>query len=122
MTEDAKNRALPMRTRVAWSGVRLAWRRERSFRTQAWIALALLVVLAVVRPPLVWWAVAGLTVALVLAAELINSAIEALIDHLHPETHPGIKRVKDVAAGSVLVASLGALWVGGLMLLSLLWA
>ncbi len=89
-------------------------------RTQAWAALALLAALTVLRPAPVWWAVAGLAAALVLAAELVNSALEALIDHLHPETHPGIKRVKDIAAGSVLVASLGALWVGGLMLVSLL--
>ncbi len=119
MTYDAKNRPLPVRLRYAWSGIRLAWRRERSFRVQAWIVLALLAVLIGLAPAPVWWALAGLAATLVLAAELANSAFEALTDHLHPEMHPEIKRVKDIAAGSVLVAGLGALWVGGLMLLSL---
>ncbi len=119
MTYDAKNRSLPVRVGYAWSGIRMAWRRERSFRAQAWTVLALLAVLVGFAPAPAWWALAGLAAALVLAAELVNSAFEVLTDHLHPETHPEIKRVKDIAAGSVLVAGLGALWVGGLMLLSL---
>ncbi len=120
MTQDAKNRNLPTRVRFAWSGVRLAWRRERSIRAQVWIALALGGVLVALRPAPEWWAIVGLAVALVLSAELMNSSLEALIDHLHPQTHPGIRRAKDIAAGSVLVAGVAALWVGGLMLLSLL--
>ncbi len=120
MTQNAKNRNLPTRVRFAWSGVRLAWRRERSIRAQVSIALALGAVLVVLRPAPEWWAIVGLAVALVLSAELMNSSLEALIDHLHPQTHPGIRRAKDIAAGSVLVAGVAALWVGGLMLLSLL--
>ncbi len=118
MTQDAKNRNLPSRVRVAWSGVRLAWRRERSVRTQVWIALALGAALTALRPAPEWWAISGLAVALVLSAELMNSSLEALIDHLHPQTHPGIRRAKDIAAGSVLVAGVAALGVGGLLLLS----
>ncbi len=120
MTQNAKNRNLPTRVRFAWSGVRLAWRRERSIRAQVSIALALGAVLVALRPAPEWWAIVGLAVALVLSAELMNSSLEALIDHLHPQTHPGIRRAKDIAAGSVLVAGVAALWVGGLMLLSLL--
>ena len=120
MTQDAKNRNLPTRVRFAWSGVRLAWRRERSIRAQVSIALALGAVLVALRPAPEWWASVGLAVAVVLSAELMNSSLEALIDHLHPQTHPGIRRAKDIAAGSVLVAGVAALWVGGLMLLSLL--
>jgi diacylglycerol kinase (ATP) len=47
----------------------------------------------------------------VLAAELLNTAVEHLADHLHPELHPHIKAVKDCAAAAVLIASLGALAV-----------
>lgn len=82
------------------------------------MAIAALLGLAVVRPALLWWALVGAMVALVLAAELFNTALEHLVDHLHPEPHPRIKVVKDCAAAAVLVLSLGALWVGILMLLS----
>jgi diacylglycerol kinase (ATP) len=46
-----------------------------------------------------------------MAAELLNTAIEELADHLHPELHPRIRLVKDCAAAGVLVAVLGALGV-----------
>ena len=62
-------------------------------------------------PAPLWWAIAALTVAFVLAAELFNTAVEGLADHLHPEQHPAIKTVKDCAAGAVLVASIAALGV-----------
>ena len=61
--------------------------------------------------PLAWWAVMALTIALVVTAELLNTAIEALCDHLHPQQHEAIKLTKDVAAGAVLIASLAALVV-----------
>lgn len=51
-------------------------------------------------------------VTLVLFAELINTAVEVVVDLVSPEFHPLARRAKDVAAGSVLVASLGALVMG----------
>ena len=59
-------------------------------------------------------------IVLVLAAELFNTALEQLCDHLHPEKHANIKVVKDVAAGAVLILSIGALWVALLMILSVM--
>ncbi len=62
-------------------------------------------------PGATWWAIVALTVAFVLAAEIVNTAVEGLADHLHPEQHPAIKVVKDCAAGAVLVATVAALGV-----------
>jgi undecaprenol kinase len=47
----------------------------------------------------------------VLGAELFNTAIEHLADHLHPDLHPEIRIVKDCAAAAVLCAALGAVGV-----------
>lgn len=47
----------------------------------------------------------------VLAAEMFNTALEHLVDHLHPEIHPRIGVVKDCAAAGVLIASMGAVAV-----------
>lgn len=44
-------------------------------------------------------------------AELFNSALETLTDHLHPEHHHEIGAAKDIAAGAVLVAALAAVFV-----------
>lgn len=51
-------------------------------------------------------------VTLVLFAELMNTAVEVVVDLVSPEYHPLAKRAKDIAAGAVLVASLGAAVMG----------
>lgn len=58
-----------------------------------------------------------LAAVLVLVMELVNTAVERVMDILKPRVHPYARVVKDVTAGGVFVASLGALSVGLLILL-----
>jgi len=58
------------------------------------------------------WLFIIIAITLVMAAEMMNSAMEKLCDVLHPEQHPTIKFVKDVAAGAVLLAAFAALAIG----------
>jgi len=58
------------------------------------------------------WCWIALAIGLVLTAEGINTAIEALADTLHPEHHPGIGLTKDAAAGAVLFAAITAIAIG----------
>ncbi|MGY4396201.1 undecaprenol kinase [Sphingomonas sp. UYAg733] len=111
-----KNRSLGERIGFAMDGWRAAWRRERSFRTQAMVALLAFIALVILRPAPIWWAIVALTCALVLALELINSALEAVIDLLHPGLHPEIKAAKDMLAGAVLAISVAALIVGSALI------
>lgn len=57
------------------------------------------------------WAVVILTIALVIAAELINSAIESLCDRVTTQHDLIIKRVKDISAAAVLALSVAAVAV-----------
>ena len=107
-----KNRPFRERIGFALAGWREAFARESSFRTQLGMAGLALAALLVLRPAPVWWGLVGLTSALVLALELVNSAVEAVIDLLHPGIHPSIKLAKDMLAGAVLVMSCAALVVG----------
>jgi len=61
------------------------------------------------------WLWVSVAIALVWGAEAFNTALEDLADALHPEQHPGIGRAKDVAAGAVLIATLGAAVIGVLI-------
>jgi len=106
-----KNRSFPARLAFAWRGLWHALRSEASLRLQATCLAAVVVALAVLRPRAVWWALVLLACAAVLAAELLNSAIEQLADELHPHDSPGVRRAKDCAAAGVLIAALGALGV-----------
>lgn len=104
----------------ARAGIVTAFRRERSMRTHGAAVIAVGIFLSLTGAPALWWALVGLAVGLVLVAEMANTAIETLADHLHPGQHPEIGVVKDVAAGAVLVASLVAVLVGLAYLATLL--
>jgi undecaprenol kinase len=112
-----KNGSVMARVGYALSGVRTVWRREKSFRMHCGFGLLAVAVAALLQVSLVWWAILGLCIALVLAVEMVNAALEYLIDRLHPEIHDEIKHAKDAAAGAVLLANIGLASVGGLMIL-----
>ncbi len=61
------------------------------------------------------WVAVALSVGTVWGAELLNTAVEAVVDLVSPEYHPLAGRAKDVAAGAVLVVALAALAVGVLV-------
>lgn len=63
------------------------------------------------KPMPIWWALVSLTIGGVLGAEMFNTALESLMDHLHPEQHAAIKFSKDCAAGAVLIFSLASIGV-----------
>lgn len=106
-----KNQPFHKRLAFALQGITAALRMESSFRLQCLAALIVVAVLACVRPPMIWWALLLLNCGMVLAAELFNTALEHLIDHVHPALHPSIKIAKDCAAGAVLLLSVSAVAV-----------
>lgn len=58
------------------------------------------------------WVAVVLMIALVLMAEAFNTALEFLTDLASPDYHPLAGKAKDVAAGAVLIAAIGAVIVG----------
>ncbi len=56
-----------------------------------------------------------LTVANILAAEMINTAIESVVDLISPDYHPLAKFAKDMAAGAVLLLAIAAVVIGILL-------
>ena len=115
-----KNRPFHERLGFAIAGIVTTLRKEQSFRLQILAAIAVVVVLVWLRPAPLWWALFALSIAAVLAAELLNTAVEHLADHLHPDLHPRIKDLKDCGAAAVLIASVGALCVAVAFLIDLL--
>lgn len=98
-----KNSGILSRARFSLAGLHYAWTNERSFRTQAILSPVVLAIMAWDRPPLLAWLVVLLALATASAMELINAAIEALADRLHPESHPQIGVVKDMASAAAFV-------------------
>jgi diacylglycerol kinase (ATP) len=54
------------------------------------------------------WIAIILCMAMVIAAEIFNTAIEKIMDHLNPAQHPAVKTIKDLAAAAVLITALAA--------------
>jgi len=104
-----KNQNFIKRMGFALSGISEALKSESSFRTQILFAIAAIGYFAWLDVTAVWWALLVVIMALILSAELFNTAIELLIDHLHPELHPAVKNIKDLSAASVLILSVAAI-------------
>lgn len=105
-------------TGFAWAGIAHAYRTQANFRIEVACGVLACAAALLLRAPL---APVALACALVLALELVNTALEALTDLASPEVHPLAKVAKDAAAGAVLVASFGALLVAAAVLLPPLW-
>ena len=98
--------------RYSMDGLRAAYTGEDAFRQEVLLAAALI-------PLALWLPVSGLgkalmiaSVLLVLAVELINSAIEAVVDRVSLDRHTLSKRAKDLGSAAVLLAlvNVGAVW------------
>lgn len=63
------------------------------------------------------WYIVLLLIALMFALEMINTAIERVVDLASPEIHPLAKQAKDIAAGAVLVFALFSAIIGLLIFL-----
>jgi undecaprenol kinase len=111
MIKPTKNLSFPRRVAFAVAGFAHALRAERSLRAQLGALVGAVAVLGYLQPPAVWWALVSVCAAGVIGAELFNTAIERLADHLHPDLHPQIRIVKDCAAAAVLCAAVGSIGV-----------
>jgi len=101
---------------VAIEGVIFAVKTQRHMRYHLFAALAALILGLVLNISRIEFILLCMAIVLVLATEMLNTAIETTVDMISKEFHPRAKNAKDVAAGVVLIASLGALTLGYLIL------
>ncbi len=90
----------------SWAGLRKAYTGESAFRQETWLAVVLL--------PCAWWlgrtwvevALLAGSVLAVLIVELLNSAVEAVVDRVGFELHELAARAKDIASAAVFLSLL----------------
>jgi diacylglycerol kinase len=105
----------------AFSGLRYALRTQRNMRIHLAVASAVVIVGLWLELPASQWAVLTLVSGFVLLSEMVNTVVEKLVDLVCPDYHPVAKTVKDVMAGTVLLAAMIAVIVGLLVLGPPLW-
>jgi len=96
----------------AIEGILWATRTQRHLRWHFLTAAGVLLAALLFRVSAVEIVLLVLVITLVLFAELVNTALEAVVDLVSPDYHELAKRAKDVAAGAVLVSSVGAIVMG----------
>ena len=99
----------------SWAGLKAAWDSEMAFRTEV-------IVIAFLMPFGIWmgetavqWALLIGSSMLVLITELLNSAVEKVVDRISTEHHILSKQAKDLGSAAAAVSMLTALTVWGLI-------
>lgn len=104
--------------KYAGQGVSYAFRTQRNFRIHVIIGSIALSLSIYFKLSAVACSIISLTIALVLVLELLNTALEAVVDlTVGREFHQLAKIAKDCAAGAVLIAAIAALLIAGVLLL-----
>jgi diacylglycerol kinase (ATP) len=102
-----------------YAGRGLRWLVQDEHNAWLHLAASLAVVTAgvILHVSLADWRWLVMAIAMVWTAEALNTAIEDLCDHVNPEFNKAIGRIKDLAAGGVLIASIAAAMIGFLTLI-----
>lgn len=93
-------------TGYSWNGLRAAWASEAAIRQEVLALLVLVPCVFLVDVSRAERALLLLSVVLVLVVELLNSAIESVVDRIGPEFHELSGKAKDVGSAAVLVCVL----------------
>jgi diacylglycerol kinase len=112
MRNDAPSRSWLRRFRDAFYGIREGVRGQSTFFVHFFVAAAVLAAGVAMQVDRYEWCLLVLCIAGVVTAELFNSALESMAKAVTTENDPRIGAALDIAAGAVLVASIGASVVG----------
>jgi len=101
----------------AWNGLKICFTSETNFKVHIIAALVAITLGFVLHISFTEWTLVTGCIAFVMAMEMLNTAIEKLCDVVQENFHPGIKKVKDVAAGAVLVSACCSVIIGVIIFL-----
>lgn len=113
--ERARDKRLVDSFNFAIEGLISALKNEKHMKVHILAAIIIVILAIVINASKVEILIISLSVSFVVITELVNTAVEAIVDLVSPERHPLAKLAKDVAAGAVLVAAINALCVGYLL-------
>lgn len=99
----------------AFRGLKILVQTQQNARIHAVATILVITAGASLRISAIEWALIAIAILCVWVAEALNTAIEFVVDLVSPDRHPLAAKAKDVAAGAVLVAAIGAAVVGAIV-------
>lgn len=107
--------------RCAFNGVWQLLLTEQNARVHLTIAIFVGIMAYLLHIPKAEVIILFIMATLVFLSEIVNTAIEKLLDHIHPHHHQSVKIIKDAMAGAVLITCISAAIVGCLIFIPHLW-
>lgn len=104
----------------AWKGFKTAAKSEHSIILQLTIALLMQLMGWYFNISPTAWILQTLAIGMVIATEMLNTALEKIADFIHPEYHKKIKIIKDIGAGAVFVTAITSIIIGLIIYIPLL--
>lgn len=109
--------------KYAWAGISYAFKTQRNFRVHTGVGIVAMILCWALDVSNIEIAVICLTIGAVLVMEILNTALESLVDLTVGQTYHRLAKVaKDCAAGAVLMAAIVALLIAALIFAPPLWA
>ena len=96
----------------ALDGIEYTINHERNFKIELFFAMAVTIMSFILKVSIIEWGILVLVISMVLALEMINTAIERCVDLVTKEYKELAKNAKDIAAGAVLVMSMFSVVIG----------
>jgi diacylglycerol kinase len=116
--EPISERPWPRKFRDAFRGVKEGIRGQSSFFVHLFMAAAVVVAAVILKVVLIEWCILVLCITIVLTAEMFNSALESMAKAITGEADPHLGNSLDIGSAAVLLASIGAAVVGGIIFLN----
>lgn len=101
----------------AFQGIATEFKKGRNFRIQLLLGFIASVLAYLLKFTTDEWAILVVTISAVLILELINTSIEEIVNVVSPQIRPEAKIAKDVAAASVLIASIASVLIAAFLFL-----
>lgn len=98
--------------RYSFEGLEYAYKNEQSMTIHMFVSIAIIVMGLFFKITSIEWLIVFVIIGVVMGTELLNTAIEAVVDLVSPEKHPLAKIAKDTASAAVFVYSMIALVAG----------
>lgn len=113
-TEFRGPKQIARAARFSWQGIRAAWMYEASFRLEIMLLVVVIPAASLLGRTYLEKALLIASYLLVPAMELMNGALEAIVDKTTPEIHELAGRAKDMGSGAVFfcMVSSGLIWLG----------
>lgn len=102
---------------AAFNGIRCCFISETNFKIHVIFAVVTIALGFLLAISATEWLALIFCIAFVITMEMLNTALEKLCDIIHAAIHPVIKKVKDIAAGAVLLSAIASFIIGGIIFL-----